>query len=76
MRLGAVAKAAVEFMQAAHVVKMAMGADRLQGAVAVLPHPVLQGAKSHSGVYHQIAVAPAHMPDVAAQEIRDPGFLD
>ena len=76
MRLGLVAQTAVEFVQAAHMVEMAVGADGFQGPVAALPDPVLQRPQTHTGVDHQIAVAPAHMPDVAAQKVRNTGFLD
>ena len=55
---------------------MAMGDNRLQGPVAFANDPLFQGADTHPCIDHQIKIPTAHVPDIAAHEIGDAGFLD
>ena len=39
-------------------------------------HVAAQAEMAEAGVEEQVAVAPAHVPDVAAEERLDPGLMD
>ena len=55
---------------------MAMGDNCLYGAIRFLHHPLFERIKSHAGINDQVIIPTFDMPDVAAHEVRNTGFLD
>jgi len=67
-QLGAMHEASVELMMAADVIDMGVGGDGGGWAVQDVAGELAKAGDAHAGVDNEIAVAPAHMPDVAAKQ--------
>ena len=61
----------LEFVERAHMIIVDMGSDRSERFVRQVGDGVLERGDAGSGVDQKIAVAPAHEPDIAANEGMD-----
>jgi hypothetical protein len=74
--LAAVGDALLELVEAADVVVVAVSRDSGKPLFEQMARGLLQAGDAEAGVHHHVPVAPAHMPDVAADEGVDVGFPD
>ncbi|MPL83908.1 hypothetical protein SDC9_29867 [bioreactor metagenome] len=74
--LGGMAQPAGEFVGAADVVEMGVACDGIERPLGHQRHPFTQRHHAHAAVDQHVAVAPAHVPDVAAIELLDEGLVD
>nr|GFD17637.1 hypothetical protein [Tanacetum cinerariifolium] len=73
---GAVNQALIEFVVTADVVQMHMAGHRTDALAEEVLRRLAQAADAHAGVDHDVLIAPANVPDIAAQPRGDMGFGD
>ena len=61
----------LELMMPADVIEMRVGRHRQHGLLQQMARRFAQAHHAHAGVDDQIALAAAHMPDIAAHERHD-----
>ena len=76
LRLGGVDQALFELVHAAGVIEMVVGRAGQQRLVDQIARRLLEARQAERGVDQQVAVAAAHMPDVAADQRVDVRFVD
>ena len=69
-----VAPAIGKFVMAAHVIAVPVRRDRGHRLVEQVLHRLGEPADAHAGIDHQVALAAAHVPDVAAHQRHDMRF--